>query len=123
MSFFSFSQEWMQSYSDENVLIEYTKFDYNSPADGIEHTRVIFRYTNKTDTVIDLSVSRRVSYDLQAMEDSPERVFKISIPPYAIVEYDVTKVNDKSFYLFSKDKKGTIKKRLTGFEIVKVERI
>lgn len=117
----AFSQDWMESYGDENILIEYSNFDYTSPSDGIEHTRIIFRYTNRTNEVIDLNFSRKLSYDLQPLEDSPERVIEVNIPANSMVEYDIIKANDKTFYIFSKDKKGTIKKRLTSFEIVNVE--
>jgi len=119
----AFSQDWIETYSNENVLIEHSSYILDSPSDGIEHTRIIFRYTNRTSAAITISILRKLAYDLQVMEDSPERIFEISLPANSVVQYDLSKEKDKTFYIFSKDNKGTIKKRLTGFEILKVDLI
>lgn len=117
----AWSQDWMESYSDQNISIEYTKVDYIKPSDGIEHSRIIFRYINKTNDAVTVAFGRKVSYDLMEMDDSPEREYQVTIPANSALEYGPEHAYDKTFYLFNNDKKGTIKKRLSGFEIVKVE--
>ena len=117
----AWSQNWIDSYNDESVSIQYTKINYESVSDGIHHERIIFKYVNHTDEDIQLSFDRKVSYNLAKLSDSPERTFEVLIPANTTMTYGDDKKYDKTYYIFSSDHKGTIKQKLSGFEVINVE--
>ncbi len=117
----AWSQNWIDSYSDESVSIQHTKINYVSASDGIHHERIIFKYVNRTDEDIQLSFDRKVSYNLEELAESPERTFEVLIPANTTMTYGDDKKHDKTFYIFSADMKGTIKQKLSGFEVINVE--
>ena len=121
MQMSAFSQDWIESFKDESVSIEISKITHESPSDGISHERLIFKYVNLTENNLEINYSRKVAYDGQDLPNSQEREFQITVPSHGFIEYDDSKNHNKLFYQFISDNKGTISKKLTGFEITNIE--
>jgi hypothetical protein len=117
----AWSQNWIDSYNDASISIKVSKIDYESVSDGIHHERIIFSYSNHTDQVLHLTFDRKIAYNLEELPQSPERSFELVIPANSTLSYGEENKYDKTYYVFSKDLKGTIKKQLSGFEIINVE--
>jgi len=117
----AFSQDWVESYKDQSVSIEFSKITYESPSDGINHERLIFRYTNLTAENFTLSFDRKIAYNGVELPLSDERAFALSIPANTYVEYTEAEKNNKLFYLFVSDNKGTITKKLSDFKFINIE--
>lgn len=117
----AWSQNWIDSYTDESITVKHSKIDYESTSDGIHHERVIFSYTNHTDQDLRLSFERKISYNLEELSYSPERSFELVIPANSTISYSDDNQRNKIYYIFSNDLKGTIKKQLSGFELINIE--
>lgn len=118
---FLFSQEWTTFKSDENFSIEYSKFDYESKSDGINHQRIVFQYKNLTNSDLMLTFNRSVSYEKNGSLAPQEKTYSIKIPANSIISYNEDNSRNKAFYIFSKDLKGTIKRSLVNFEITNIQ--
>lgn len=121
MQFFVWSQEWVGIYKDSSISIQYAKITYESVSDGINHERLIFNYENLTNQDKTFEISRKVAYDGIALPQTNERKYAITIPAFSIKSYSEIEERNKLYYIFVADNKGTIKKRMSGFEIVNVE--
>lgn len=111
----SYSQEWNTYFSDNNLEIQFALFHYEDVSHGKDHQRVIFKYVNLTNHEVNVEFDRKVSYDGQELGDSPERHFNVTIPANGSVQYDNTH-KSKTYYLFSKDNNGMIKRSLSSFD-------
>lgn len=118
---FLFSQEWSTFKSDEKISIEYSKIDFESKSDGINHQRVIFQYKNLTNSDLTLTFNRSVSYEQNGNLTPQEKTYTVTIPANSSISYNEDNSRDKVFYIFSKDLKGTIKRSLTNFEITNIQ--
>lgn len=118
---FLFSQEWSTYKSDEKISIEYSKIDFKSKSDGINHQRIIFQYKNLTSSDLTLTFNRSVSYEQSGDLTPQEKTYTITIPANGSISYNEDRSKDKAFYIFSKDLKGTIKRSLTNFEITNIQ--
>lgn len=116
----AYSQEWSNLQSNETFSIDFTKVIYDSSDDGIKHERIVFQYTNLTNSDITLSFQRLVSYDNNGTLNPQERTYQVLIPANSSIRYNDYNLNDKTFYLFSKDLKGAIERSLTNFEIINI---
>ncbi len=121
MQTIAWSQNWIDSYNDASISIKHSKIDYENTSDGIHHERVIFSYTNHTDQDLILSFERKIAYNLEELPSSPERSFELVIPANSTLSYNSDNQRDKAYYIFSNDLKGTIKKQLSGFELINIE--
>lgn len=122
MQSIAFSQEWNEAYRDESILIEYSKITYENSSDGINHDRLIFRYTNLINNDLAISFERKIAYDGVELSLSDERRFNILIPSNSSLAYSEEEKYNKLYYLFVSDNKGTIKRRLSNFEIINIEK-
>lgn len=118
---FCYGQDWTTLKTNETFSIYVAKVDYDSPSDGIRHERVVFRYENHTTEPITLSFQRKVAYAPQAVSQTQEQHFEVFIPAGSSLGYEAETAHDKTFYLFSKDVKGTIKRALIDFELTNLE--
>lgn len=116
---FVFSQEWTSLQSDENLSINFSKINYESKSDGINHERIVFQYQNLTNSDLTISFQRSVSYD--GKTQLQEKTFQITIPANGSIEYNEANAKDKTFYVFAKDLKGTIKRSLSNFEFTNIQ--
>lgn len=121
VQFCAWSQDWVESYNDQSVSIEFSKITYESPYDGINHERLIFKYTNLTSENLTLSFDRKIAYDGVELPLSDERAFTLALPANTSVEYTEAEKHNKLFYLFVSDNKGTIKKKLSDFNFINIE--
>lgn len=111
------AQEW-QTYSEsQGITIQYRPAEINDPQSGIHHTRIVFRYENKTGNAIQLNFRRLTTYSGDEAAKPQEKEFTVSIPANSSVEYNEANAHDKTFYLFAQDKKNTIKRSLINFDI------
>lgn len=117
----SFSQEWSNLQVDENIKIDFSKIVHESTSDGIKHERIIFQYTNLTNSDLTISFDRSVSYDASKALKLQEKTYDVTIPAGSTLSYNNKNNTDKAFYVFSKDLKGTIKRSLTNFEINNIQ--
>lgn len=122
MQYVAFSQDWNETYRDESILIEFSKITYLNPSDGINHERLVFKYTNLTSADLTISFDRKIAYDGVELPLSDERKFNVLIPSNSSVSYSEKEKYNKLFYLFVADNKGTIKRRLSNFEIINIEK-
>jgi len=113
-------KNWKIEFQNSEIKIESAIVNLTQPKDGISHEIVIFRYTNLTQKNISLSFNRSSYYGNVCYGcDGKESQFKLDLKPGQALEYKEGERN-KTFYLFSKDLKGTIKKELSKFEITNI---
>jgi hypothetical protein len=111
---------WKIEFQNNEIKVESAIVKLVQPQDGITHEIVIFRYTNLTQKNISLSFNRSSYYGNVCYGcDGKESQFKLDLKPLETIEYKEGERN-KTFYLFSKDLKGTIKKELSKFEIINI---
>ena len=121
VQFCAWSQDWVESYKDDTFSIEYSKITHESPSDGINHERLIFKYSNLTNEDLSIDFVRRIAYDGVELSNSSERKYSINIPANSILGYSENEKYNKLYYIFVSDNKKTIKKRLSGFEFINIE--
>lgn len=114
--------EWKTEYKDASVLIESKIIIHESASDGTKHERVVFRYTNLSDQNINISFNRNLIYNGVCYGcDKVDKKFVVQLKAKEVKEF--SSVNkDKSFYVFSKDLKGTITKTLDSFQLTNIEK-
>ena len=118
---FLFSQEWTILKSNEKYSIEYSKIDFENKSDGINHQRIIFQYKNLTNTEIKLTFNRSISYEKSGNLTLQDKTYSITIPANGSISFNDSNSTDKTYYIFSKDLKGTIKRSLTNFDITNIQ--
>lgn len=111
------AQEWQTYYEGQGITIQYKPTEINDPQAGIHHTRIVFRYENSTNSEIQLTFKRLITYSGSETARPQENGFSVSIPANSSVEYNEANAHDKTFYLFAQDKKNTIKRSLINFDI------
>lgn len=113
---------WKIEYQDEQIKIESKTINYESIKDGIKHERVVFKYTNLTNNMINISFNRNLIYNGVCYGcEKNDKKFLIKLNPNETKEF--SEINkDKTFYIFSKDFKGTIKKTLDSFQLTNIEK-
>jgi len=117
---FSINPNWKIEFQNSEIKVESAIVNLTQPKDGISHEIVIFRYTNLSKKNISLSFNRSTFYGNVCYGcDGKESQFKLDLKPGQTIEYKEGERN-KTFYLFSKDLKGTIKKELSKFEITNI---
>jgi len=117
---FSNNPNWKIEFQNNEIKVESAIVKLVQPQDGITHEIVIFRYTNLTQKNISLSFNRSSYYGNVCYGcEGKESQFKLDLKPLETIEYKEGERN-KTFYLFSKDLKGTIKKELSKFEIINI---
>lgn len=116
-----YSQEWSNIQKNETISIDFSKVTYESPSDGLKHQRIVFKYTNLTNSDLKVSFQRSVSYDESKALKLQEKTYELTIPANSSFSYNNENANDKTFYIFAKDIKGTIKQSLSNFEIVNIQ--
>ncbi len=100
---------------NEFIKISTQKKDYRNDADGIWHERIEFSFENKTTNALQIEFSRELVYNNKTYTSDANR-FKISLSPQEIKTANQNN-RDKTFYIFSKDHKQTIKTELVYFQI------
>ncbi len=100
---------------NEFIKISAQKKDYRNDADGIWHERIEFSFENKTTNALQIEFSRELVYNNKTYTSDANR-FKISLSPQEIKTANQNN-RDKTFYIFSKDHKQTIKTELVYFQI------
>lgn len=123
INFITYQKSWKEEYKDANIFIESTLIVYTDQKTNMNQERFVFRYTNLTDKKLKLSFSRKLYYNGVCYGcDKADKVFTIELQPGEIKEYsDINK--DKTFYIFSKDRNGTIKRTLDKYELLNIETI
>ncbi len=117
---FSNNTNWKIEFQNSEIIIESAVVNLTQTKDGISHEIVIFRYTNLSQKNISLSFNRSSYYGNVCYGcNGKESQFKLDLKPSQALEYKEGEKN-KTFYLFSKDLKGTIKKELSKFEITNI---
>lgn len=111
------AQEWQTFYEGQEITIQYRPIEINDPQLGIHHTRIVFRYENKTSNPIQVDFNRTITYSDSEADKPQEKTYTVSIPANSSIEYNTSNTNDKTFYLFAQDKKNTIKRSLISFDI------
>ena len=111
------AQEWQTYYESQGIVIQYKPVEINDPQLGIHHTRVVIRYENNTNNLVQLDFNRLITYSGDETPKPQEKRYSISIPANSSLEYNQANSNDKTFYLFKQDKKNTIKRTLIAFDI------
>lgn len=114
--------DWKIEYKDAQIQIESKTITYENLKDGIKHERVVFRYTNLSNKGVSISFNRNLIYNGVCYGcDKPDKKFHIQLNAKEVKEF--SEINkDKTFYVFSKDLKGTIKKTLDSFQLTNIEK-
>lgn len=120
VQFTIFSQNWTAYYSDSKIQIDFAKVNYFDDKHGINHKRIVFQYTNKTNQELEINFSRIHVYDQQALTSSPEREFSIILAANETSSYSEGNKKDKTYYIFKKDDNNFIHKKLTSFDLVNI---
>jgi len=121
VQFCAWSQDWTTSYKDATISIEYAKISHVSPSDGINHERMIFKYSNFTNQEVIVNFERKLAYNGAEISSTKEQKYSIIIPSNSALQYSDEEKHNKLYYCFMSDNKATIKKNLTGFEIINIE--
>lgn len=112
-----FAQEWQSYYSDSNIDIQFAIIDHKTPAHNHSHQRVVFNYVNKTTDELVFNFDRPLAYDGVELAASAERNFTVVLQPSESLGFDPETNKSKTFFIFSKDNNGMIKRKLTSFDI------
>ena len=114
--------DWKVEYKDSQIQVESKTIIYDSEKEGMKHERVVFRYTNLSDQNINYSFNRNLVYNGVCYGcDKVEKKFTIQLKTKEVKEFSEI-YKDKTFYVFSKDLKGTIKKTLDSFQLTNIEK-
>lgn len=114
--------DWKVEYKDSQIQVESKTIIYDSEKEGMKHERVVFRYTNLSDQNINYSFNRNLVYNGVCYGcDKVEKKFTIQLKAKEVKEFSEI-YKDKTFYVFSKDLKGTIKKTLDSFQLTNIEK-
>ncbi len=121
-NFVKIESDWKVEYKDIQIQIESKTIIYESIKDGIKHERIVFRYTNLSNQNITITFNRNLVYNGICYGcDKPEKNYSVQLNAKEVKEFsDVNK--SKTFYFFSKDLKGTIKKTLDSFQLTNIEK-
>jgi hypothetical protein len=112
---------WKTEYEDNQVRIESGMVVYSGKNNAITHERIVFRYTNRTSKNIQLSFARKMTYDGVCYGCSAsDKRFLVDLKPGETKEYSEQN-KDKTYYIFSKDLKKTIRRSLDSFELTNIE--
>jgi hypothetical protein len=111
------AQEWQTSYEEQGIIIQYRHAEIDDAQLGIHHARIVFRYENKTSSEVHLNFNRTIIYSGDQEEKPQEKGFNVTIPANSSIEYNEANRMDKTYYLFEKDLKRTIKRSLVNFDI------
>lgn len=117
LAFSTKAQEWQTYYEGQGITIQFRVAEINDAQLGIHHSRIVFRYENKTNKEVQLNFNRLITYSDSETAKPQEKGFTVSIPANSSMEYNDGNSNDKTFYLFAQDKKKTIKRSLVNFDI------
>ena len=121
LCFSGFCQDWTALESNETFSIYFAKVEHDSPSDGIRHERIVFRYENQTNQELVLRFNRELIYAPNAETIVQEQDFEVVIPANTSLSYDASQSYDKTYYVFSKDLKGTIKRSLMDFKLTNLQ--
>lgn len=116
-AFSSKAQEWQTYYEEQGISIQYRLLEIDDAQLGIHHERIVFRYENTTNTEVHLSFNRTMVYSDNQTAKPQEKTFSITIPANSSIEYNSSNSKDKTYYIFSKDLKNTIKQSLVKFDL------
>lgn len=116
LSFSSFSQNWQEVKKNNAVTISVKEIHYQNKTDDIDHQRLVFKYENTTSSPIEIHFNRELTYNGKTLTQDQD--FSINIPANGTVQYDDSKSNDKTYYIFKKDNKGWIKGTLDTYTII-----
>ena len=119
LCFSAFSQEWETVISNDQVTISAKEINHQRIADDIDHQIIIFKYENHTSSPIQLTFNRELNYGGEILHG--DHGFTVTLPANGEVQYDDSKANDQTYYLYKKDNKGYIKKSLDNFEITNLK--
>ncbi|HLU86413.1 MAG TPA: hypothetical protein VKZ44_01585 [Taishania sp.] len=117
--FGSMAQNWSYLESNEIYGISVSESSFEDKSADISHARLIFKYENFSDSELELTFNREVAYGADFIQQ--EQDFKVIIPAKSSVEYTTENANDKTYYLFVKDKNGHIKSTLRDFRITNIK--
>ena len=114
-----FSQSWETVTFNDQVSVYAKEIHYQLTADDIDHQIIIFKYENHTSSPVQITFNRDLNYGGQIYHG--DNAFTVTIPANDVVQYDDSKVHDKTFYIYKKDNKGYIKSSLTNFEVTNLK--
>ena len=110
------SQDWQEIKTNDSVKISVKEIHYQNLTNDIDHQRFVFKYENLTSSPLEINFNRELIYnDKKFLQDE---TFSIQIPANGMVEYNESKNNDKSFYIFKTDNNGWIKDSLDTFNFI-----
>lgn len=116
VSYTGFAQNWQEIKTTDSITILAQEIHYQDAINGMDHQRVVFKYVNHTSSSIEINFNRELIYDGQKMQQ--EEVFSLQIPANGTLQYDDSKNNNKTFYIFKKDHNGWIINTLTSYSLI-----
>jgi hypothetical protein len=121
-NFINIESDWKVEYKDAQIQIESKIITYESLKDGMKHDRVVFRYTNLSNQNINILFNRNLVYNGVCYGcNKVEKKFSVQLKAKEVKEFSELN-KDKTFYVFAKDLKGTIKKTLDSFQLTNIEK-
>lgn len=112
---------WKQEYQDNQLKIESATIQYVDPKTGMNQERIVFRYTNLGGKKLKVTFGRKMMYNGVCYGcEKTDKSYEVELNPNESKEYSEQN-RSKTFYIFSKDNKGTITKTLDGFEITNLQ--
>ncbi len=98
------SQNWISYSSDDKLKIEYCYADCHDKANGINQQKVLLRYSNLTDSTIEINLTITTIYAVNGKEfqthgDNPK--LQLTLLPHQLLEGDCKQKN-RVFGFYSK---------------------
>lgn len=115
-SYMGFSQNWQPVISNDSITISAQEIHYQDLTNDIDHQRLVFKYKNKTSSPLHITFNRELIYNGKTYPQ--EEKFSVLIPANGMVQYNNSKNNSKSYYIFKKDNQGWIKNSLNNYSII-----
>lgn len=116
LSYTGFSQEWKDVKTTDAVIISVKEIHYQDVKNDIDHQRLVFKYKNTTSSPIEIHFNRELNYNGKTYPQ--EEDFSINIPANGTLQYNDSKNNNKTYYIFKKDNNGWIKRSLDNYKII-----
>lgn len=109
---------WNSYFDDDELRIELAEAQRADSANGIFNNYLLIRITNKTDSEVDVSFQKQLSYNMQP--SASDAIQPLRLQAHEILTGSVDPSTDKTLRIFVNQYAGMNKKVLTGYSLTNI---